>query len=151
MSDIHGIAMHYPARQSDATAIPDDPEHTTQVDEPTPTGSTSNGMDLTSDISESNNDTNLEVIIGSVMSNGRFKCAEHGCYRRSFGRQAELRRHYYGAHTKKLAYWCEVAWCDRSQAIGTRPFPRKDKLRAHVRSMHGDRAKVHERLSGVEH
>jgi hypothetical protein len=154
--------------QNSAMSVPEDLSHTVRQDAPTqlrwnfnviygtndapdtnsrtaqPRGPASNVIDLTSSTGDSSTDsdaeTDLEVVIGSVMNNGRFKCAEHGCYRRSFGRQAELRRHYYGAHTKKLAYWCEVVWCDRSQAIGTRPFPRKDKLMAHVRSIHGERA-----------
>jgi hypothetical protein len=124
----HEIAMRCPALQSDAIPTPY---------EPTQMQLASNVLDLTNEASETDTNINSEVVIGSVMSNGCFKCVVQGCYRRSFGRQAELRRHYYGAHTNKLGYWCETAGCPRSKEMGYRPFPRKDKLMSHVRKVHG--------------
>jgi hypothetical protein len=123
----HEIAMRYPALQSDAIPTPY---------KPTQMQLASNVIDLTNDASDTDTDINSEVIIGSVMSNGRFKCSMQECHRLSFGRKAELERHY-GAHTKKLAYWCETAGCPRSKEVGYRPFPRKDKLRSHVCKVHG--------------
>jgi hypothetical protein len=109
---------------------------TAQSDELESTEQVSDVIDLTNGTSGTDDDTNLEVVIGSVMSNGRFKCSMQECHRLSFGRKAELERHY-GAHTKKLAYWCEIAGCPRSKEVGYRPFPRKDKLRSHVCKVHG--------------
>jgi hypothetical protein len=78
------------------------------------------------------------IVIGLILSNGKFKCRESRCHRRSYGRVAELRRHYDVAHAPtKPAFWCPVTACERSQGIGGRCFPRKDKLRSHLRSVHG--------------
>jgi hypothetical protein len=77
------------------------------------------------------------VVIGSILSNGKFKCRETRCRRRSYGRVAELRRHYDVAHAPtKPAFWCPVTACERSRGIGGRCFPRKDKLRSHLRNVH---------------
>jgi hypothetical protein len=96
-------------------------------------------IDLTGETSDSDEQDDAEVIIGSLLKSGRIKCTSRRCVRRSFGRQAELRRHYHGAHAPvKLTHWCPVPLCERSSGAGGRPFHRKDKLRDHVRTMHGD-------------
>jgi hypothetical protein len=78
------------------------------------------------------------TMIGSFHHNGKFKCLEPRCARKTFNRQAELRRHYDTIHApRKPEYWCRVASCQRSQANGGYPFPRRDKLRDHMRKIHG--------------
>ncbi|KAF2824778.1 hypothetical protein CC86DRAFT_266303, partial [Ophiobolus disseminans] len=68
---------------------------------------------------------------------GKFKCLEQRCSRKTFNRQAELRRHYDTTHApRKPEYWCRVASCQRSHANGGYPFPRRDKLRDHMRKVH---------------
>lgn len=75
--------------------------------------------------------------IGSVLSNGRFVCDVEGCGAQTFARQAELRRHHTTLHaTNKPNFWCHVPTCRRSISRGREAFHRKDKLVAHVRSMH---------------
>jgi hypothetical protein len=92
-------------------------------------------IDLTNDTSDSD-DARGETVIGTLLMNGRFKCRESACNGVSFGRQAELRRHYGNTHSKTHEFWCEVPLCDRSQVVGHYPFHRKDKLADHVRAMH---------------
>jgi hypothetical protein len=75
--------------------------------------------------------------IGSVLSNGKLLCAAKGCEGLIFGRQAELRRHHTTLHAAiKPNFWCQVLTCRRSENAGGRAFHRKDKLVAHVTSMH---------------
>lgn len=77
------------------------------------------------------------AIIGTVSKNGRLQCDHESCNGRSFGRIAELRRHYEGAHAlEKPQFWCYEPSCRRSAAAGSYSFSRKDKHDAHVRSMH---------------
>ncbi|KAF2854096.1 DUF339-domain-containing protein [Plenodomus tracheiphilus IPT5] len=63
-----------------------------------------------------------------------FKCGDLGCSDKSFGRWTDLKRHYEGAHAvaRRATFWCAVQGCDRSEAFGDRPFPRKDKLADHL-------------------
>ncbi|KAF2029279.1 hypothetical protein EK21DRAFT_21974, partial [Setomelanomma holmii] len=69
----------------------------------------------------------------------RFKCNGRRCLRKSFGRQAELRRHYNSAHAStKRTYWCLEPSCERFNGTGRRAFHRKDKLRDHVRQKHSN-------------
>ncbi|KAJ4361912.1 hypothetical protein N0V83_010853 [Neocucurbitaria cava] len=83
------------------------------------------------------NDT--DILIGSVFRDGKLKCCFPDCFDKSFGRQAELRRHYDTSHAVyKPEFWCPVTTCGRSALFGRKPFPRKDKLMDHVESMHGD-------------
>ncbi|KAK7177722.1 hypothetical protein PSPO01_16229 [Paraphaeosphaeria sporulosa] len=75
--------------------------------------------------------------IGSVLSNGKFVCDVEGCGSQTFARQAELRRHHTTLHAaKKPDFWCQIPTCRRSMNGGGEAFHRKDKLVAHVRSMH---------------
>jgi hypothetical protein len=77
--------------------------------------------------------------IGSVLSNGKFVCDAEGCEIQTFARQAELKRHHTTLHaTNKPDFWCQVSTCRRSMTGGGKAFHRKDKLAAHVRSMHSD-------------
>ena len=77
--------------------------------------------------------------IGSVLSNGKLLCAVKGCEGLTFGRQAELRRHHTTLHaTIKPNFWCHVSNCRRSKNAGGRAFHGKDKLAAHVKSMHSE-------------
>lgn len=83
--------------------------------------------------------TETEAIarIGSVLGNGKFVCDAEGCGGQTFARQAELRRHFITLHaTNKPNFWCHVLTCPRSMSRGGKAFHRKDKLMAHVRSMH---------------
>ena len=79
-----------------------------------------------------------ELAIGSFHHNGKFKCLQRRCARKSFGRPAELKRHYDTIHAvRKPAYWCREPMCQRSRANGGYPFHRNDKLRDHMRKVHG--------------
>lgn len=91
---------------------------------------------LTTVVSEIEGDV---TTIGSVLSNGKLLCATKGCEGLTFGRQAELRRHHTTLHAAiKPNFWCQVPACPRSENAGGRAFHRKDKLAAHVKSMHSD-------------
>jgi hypothetical protein len=75
--------------------------------------------------------------IGTALKNGTFKCNNILCANKSFKRPAELRRHYNTIHaTQKPEFWCEVMFCNRSAAAGGKPFHRKYRLQAHMRTMH---------------
>jgi hypothetical protein len=77
--------------------------------------------------------------IGYVLDNGHFVCDDQVCVGRTFARQADLRRHYTTLHAaNKPNFWCHVSACRRSIGGGREAFHRKDKLKAHVRSMHRD-------------
>jgi hypothetical protein len=109
-------------------------------------------IDLTAETSDDdeNIDADVEVEIGSVLKNGRLKCRERACGDQSFARQAELRRHFNSKHApKKRRYWCLVSSCVRSRGTDHRPFHRKDKLMAHVRSMHGGSRRQLEENAGA--
>jgi hypothetical protein len=96
------------------------------------TASTTLSTDVT--IPEEDPDT----VIGSVLKSGRLTCNNPQCTGKSFGRQAELNRHYDTTHAAyKPHFWCPVAACRRSAGFGIRSFPRVDKLRNHIESMHG--------------
>ncbi|KAH9873061.1 hypothetical protein J1614_005458 [Plenodomus biglobosus] len=73
-----------------------------------------------------------------------FKCGNCACSDKSYGRWADLKRHYEGAHAgvRRATYWCEVQGCDRSQAYGDQPFRRKDHLTLHVRKVHPDPKRI---------
>jgi hypothetical protein len=109
--------------------------YTPQANDVTKLAAASTIIGLTGDTSDSD-DTEVEVVIGILLMNGRFKCPKPACNRRSFGRQAELRRHYGNTHLRKQAFWCKVISCDRSHGLNHHPFHRKDKLVDHVRAMH---------------
>jgi hypothetical protein len=79
-----------------------------------------------------------EQVIGSLHLDGRFKCPRPVCARKTFARQAELRRHYNTSHaSQKPAYWCQAITCPRARANGGYAFTRKDKLMDHERKVHG--------------
>ncbi|KAF2736993.1 hypothetical protein EJ04DRAFT_399166, partial [Polyplosphaeria fusca] len=69
----------------------------------------------------------------------KFVCDVEGCGGQTFARHAELRRHHTTLHaSNKPNFWCHVTTCQRSMSGGGRAFHRKDKLVAHVQSMHSD-------------
>ncbi|KAH4112882.1 hypothetical protein HBI46_158950 [Parastagonospora nodorum] len=69
-----------------------------------------------------------------------FRCHHANCHDQEFSRWPDYKRHYNGAHaTIPTIYWCDVEECPRSKAPGNRPFPRKDKLNDHAKSIHGVR------------
>ncbi|KAH7083483.1 hypothetical protein BKA63DRAFT_561643 [Paraphoma chrysanthemicola] len=75
--------------------------------------------------------------IGSVLSNRKFVCDEENCAGQTFARLAELRRHYTTHHAAdKPNFWCHVPTCPRSVSGVGEAFRRRDKLAAHVKSMH---------------
>lgn len=95
-------------------------------------------IDLTLEDSDSDSDSRTDELIGRVFASGRFMCPHRQCVRKSFARLAELKRHYEGAHApRKHTFWCHVPSCKRSRGVGQRSFPRKDKLKDHVRMAHG--------------
>jgi hypothetical protein len=130
------------SQQSNWTATPFMSHDVHQQNQPSDGASSSqlsSYIDLTVETSsdEEDSDVNAETEIGSVLKNGRFKCRENVCGRKSFARPAELRRHFKSKHTpKKRNFWCWVASCSRSRGVEHRPFNRKDKLMAYARSMH---------------
>lgn len=81
-------------------------------------------------------DRDSDTAIGTALKSGRYKCNVLRCARKTFSRPAELRRHYDTVHIVKRQFWCLVQSCERSVSAGGKPFPRQDKLRDHVRSMH---------------
>ncbi|KAH7110528.1 hypothetical protein B0J11DRAFT_586114 [Dendryphion nanum] len=90
-------------------------------------------------IASMNSGDNGVARIGSVLDNGQFVCDDEVCAGRTFARQADLRRHHTTLHaTDKPNFWCHVSLCRRSMGGGGEAFHRKDKLMAHVRSMHPD-------------
>ncbi|KAF2274783.1 uncharacterized protein EI97DRAFT_88897 [Westerdykella ornata] len=82
--------------------------------------------------------------IGYVLADKRkFRCAKKECHNSTFGRLADLRRHYEAAHVSaanKPEYYCPVSGCARSRWFGGgggRSFgTRKDKCDEHVRNVH---------------
>ncbi|OAL52888.1 hypothetical protein IQ07DRAFT_584890 [Pyrenochaeta sp. DS3sAY3a] len=67
-----------------------------------------------------------------------FKCSHSSCKDTTFGRLYEVRRHYWSVHkTREEDFWCSAPGCKRSEAMGGKAFPRKDKLAEHVQKMHG--------------
>jgi hypothetical protein len=78
------------------------------------------------------------AVIGSVLMNGKFKYNHTQCEYKSFSRPAELKRHNITTHaSQKSEHWCPILGCKRSMAMGIKAFPRKDKLKDHLRQMHG--------------
>lgn len=81
--------------------------------------------------------TEASPVIGSMLLNGKFKCSQRECVKKTFKRAAELRRHHNTVHsTQKPEFWCLISSCERSAASGTKPFSRKDKQGDHMRKMH---------------
>jgi hypothetical protein len=77
--------------------------------------------------------------IGSLLNNGKFICEDEKCAGLTFARQAELRRHHTTIHDpNRPNFWCPVSSCRYSMSAGGQAFHRKDKLMAHVRTMHAD-------------
>jgi hypothetical protein len=76
--------------------------------------------------------------IGYVTSSSTFRCTYEKCSTKSFGRQAELRRHYGTCHTTpKPVFWCPVRICTRSEHQNEQPFVRRDLMKDHVKRVHG--------------
>jgi hypothetical protein len=66
-----------------------------------------------------------------------FHCTSSRCRNKTFTRWYDFNRHFNGAHAAKTTiYWCPVAECIRSEEVGTRGFPRKDKMMDHVGKVH---------------
>ena len=86
-----------------------------------------------------NDDANAStrIVIGTFRLNGDSK-RQHLNYHRSYSHLAERRRHYETQHSiVKPEYWCNVPLCERSVVLAGRPFHRVDKMREHVRMVHG--------------
>jgi hypothetical protein len=67
-----------------------------------------------------------------------FQCCHRACSHTSFRRVYDVSRRHDSKHaTARPQFWCTVGGCDRSAVVGDRPFPRKDKLKDHVRKVHG--------------
>ncbi|KAF2876580.1 hypothetical protein BDV95DRAFT_483371 [Massariosphaeria phaeospora] len=83
-----------------------------------------------------------EHVIGFVLlDKKKFRCAKDECKDLTYGRLADLRRHYDQAHSRNRAqYFCPYPRCSRSHAPGGgrgRSFgTRKDKRDEHVKNVH---------------
>ncbi|KAH9873068.1 hypothetical protein J1614_005465 [Plenodomus biglobosus] len=67
------------------------------------------------------------------------KCSLPRCGK-TFNRPYDFYRHYNGAHAEEEVqkrHWCPEEECHRSEAYGDHPFPRRDKLKDHLRQAHG--------------
>jgi hypothetical protein len=85
--------------------------------------------------------TNNEPIGYVYVDKSKFKCNEPDCKDLTFGRMADLRRHYEQTHSKnRVQYYCSVSGCQRSHASTSgrgRSFgTRKDKRDEHERNVH---------------
>jgi len=86
--------------------------------------------------------TRDENPIGLVYSNKRkFKCSKSTCSDLTFGRMADLRRHYDQTHARhRVQYYCGFDGCSRSHAQtggrGRSFGTRKDKRDEHERNVH---------------
>jgi hypothetical protein len=86
-----------------------------------------------------------DPIIGQVTLAGKFTCLDPACANDdlTFGRQADFKRHYENLHAgRSVEYFCPEAGCLRSRnASGGkkgRSFKgRKDKMKEHLRTVHG--------------
>jgi hypothetical protein len=58
----------------------------------------------------------------------RFACLEPGC-KMDFSREDVAMRHFTSIHTREWEFFCDFPGCKR----GSKPFNRKDKLKAHQR------------------
>jgi hypothetical protein len=68
-----------------------------------------------------------------------FQCKDAGCRNITFNRWYDFERHDNAFHNGTSVLWCPEPGCNRSKAAGNKPFPmaRKDKLKEHVRKLHG--------------
>lgn len=86
--------------------------------------------------------TRTDEPIGLVFENKRkFKCNKTDCKDLTFGRMADLRRHYDQTHaTHRVQFYCSVSGCSRSHAPtggrGRSFGTRKDKRDEHERTVH---------------
>jgi hypothetical protein len=84
------------------------------------------------------------IMIGSMYAAGSpdsyiFKCHDPKCASLSFKRWYDFKRNYNGSHAAApTVYWCDFEGCPRSRGVGDRPFTRKDKVKDHVDSVHGE-------------
>jgi hypothetical protein len=77
-----------------------------------------------------------------------FRCLVSECHR-NYSRWHDFLRHYNGAHAvEKKTFWCPKDGCARSRTGGSYSFPRKDKLKDHLRQAHGTRRSSRE-LEGI--
>jgi hypothetical protein len=87
-------------------------------------------------------DSEAEVIIGHLTASAKFKCSFSSCRDLSYGRQADLRRHYDHQHAdKRLEFFCTFDGCTRSKnptgrSKGKSFGSREDKMREHYRNVH---------------
>jgi hypothetical protein len=66
----------------------------------------------------------------------QYICDQCDGEKRSFTRPTDLQRHFRSNHAQaKPEYWCPFPGCHRSDSRNN-PFPRKDKMRDHVRKRH---------------
>jgi hypothetical protein len=91
------------------------------------------------------------AVIGSVLMNGKFKCDHAQCVYKMFSRPAELKRHHATTHaSQRPQHWCPVSGCERGMATGTKAFSRKDKLKDHLRQMHGQGSRTSKQVDLIE-
>lgn len=132
-SSTNNILLNYEDQQLHSLSRPSVPlyDHTAAMPQPTPY------------VSLLAAETIVNVIPATVYffpnaNTYSFRCHDTKCHNQSFGRWYDFHRHCNGAHASNpAAFWCHVEGCSRSEAVGNRSFPRKDKLSDHVKKMHG--------------
>lgn len=83
------------------------------------------------------------VVIGVILSNGsvrndKYRCHEPLCSGATFNRLADLKRHHSTRHAEaRPEYWCPIDGCPRSLNGGEEAFSRRDKMKDHLRRVHG--------------
>jgi hypothetical protein len=98
--------------------------------------------------------TSSNTLIGSMYSTDShdsyiFKCHNKKRVSLTFGRWYDFKRHFNRAHpTAPTVYWCDFEGCARSRGAGDRPFTRKDKVKDHIDSVHGEGIEVWEGVNG---
>jgi hypothetical protein len=100
-------------------------------------------------------DNESELIIGHLTVNAKFKCSFSNCYDLSYGRQADLRRHYDHQHAdRRLEFFCTFDGCTRSKnpagkSKGKSFGSREDKMKEHYRNVH-DKLGKRKRFSAAD-
>ncbi|KAI8941091.1 hypothetical protein NX059_002330 [Plenodomus lindquistii] len=75
------------------------------------------------------------IFTTSTPSKYTVKCTLPRCGK-TFGRPYDFYRHFNGTHVMTEFHWCPQEDCLRN-AHGNQPFPRRDKVKDHLRQAHG--------------
>ncbi|KAH7082244.1 hypothetical protein FB567DRAFT_530873 [Paraphoma chrysanthemicola] len=90
-------------------------------------------------VGEAANDMIVSVHRHEGSSGYIFRCSFVGCRNTTFRRWHDFERHDNTFHNGTSVLWCPAYGCSRSKGHMNKSFPkaRKDKLREHVRKVHG--------------